>query len=59
MAWIYFLVLGPPVAGVVLAFVWWLIWGRKSPLPGGTVAWVTLLAGLVLVFGGVAREFTD
>lgn len=54
MVWLYFIVLGPVVAGMVLASLWWLIRGRKRPLPGGGVAACTLAAGLILVLGGVA-----
>jgi hypothetical protein len=54
MVWLFFLVLGPVLAGVVLAFVWWLVRGRKTDLPSARVRALFLAAGLLLVFGEVA-----
>lgn len=47
---LYLSVFGSLVAGVVLALVWWLIWGRKAALPTGPARGFTLAAaGLVLL----------
>lgn len=54
MAWFYLWTLGPVIAGVVLAFVWWLIWARRKGLPGGSVGAFSLAAGLLLLLGGFA-----
>lgn len=59
MAWLYFMVLGPVAAGIVLASVWWLVRGRDSGLPGGSLAAFSLAAGLTLLFGGVAVRLMD
>jgi hypothetical protein len=53
MAWLYFMVLGPVAAGIVLVVVWWLIWGRKMGLPAGTAGASALAAGLILLLVGV------
>jgi len=53
MAWLYFMVLGPVAAGIVLVVVWWLIWGRKMGLPASTAGASALAAGLILLFVGV------
>ncbi|WP_300267588.1 hypothetical protein [Microbacterium sp.] len=48
MAW-FFLVWGSLIAGLVLSFVWWLIWGRRTRLSAGSVGVISLAAGLLLV----------
>ena len=53
MAWFNFLVMGPFVAGIVLALVWRLTGGRKSGLLADGIG-VSVVAGLVLVMGGAA-----
>ena len=53
MTWFYFVMLGPVFASILLALVWWLIWGRKRQLAGGGgVGAFTVTAGLLLG-GGV------
>lgn len=54
MAWLYLLIFGPLVAGVILALVWWLIWGRKTALPVGPARGFTLAAGLLGLLGEIA-----
>lgn len=54
MAWLYFSVLGPVVAGVVLAVVGWLIRGRAAALPRGAAAAFSLAAALLLILAAVA-----
>lgn len=56
MVWLYSIVLGPVVAGVVLATIWWLLRGRTHGLPGGGLSAFALAAGLTLVLGGVAER---
>lgn len=53
MALLYFMVLGPVAAGIVLALAWWLTWGRKEGFPTGRVGASALAAGLILLLGGV------
>ena len=53
MVSLFFLILGPVLAGIILGLAWWLIWGRKKRLPGGSVGAFSLVAGLLLVFGMV------
>ncbi|MHA6695560.1 hypothetical protein [Homoserinimonas sp. A520] len=54
MGWYYLMVWGSVLAGVALALVWWLISGRKTRFPGGSVAAFSLAAGLLLVLGAIA-----
>src|SRR5690554_312988 len=58
MAELFLMVLGPVFAGVVLAFVWWFIRGRKNRIPRSRASAFSLAAGLLLVFGGVAARLT-
>lgn len=45
---------GPLVVGIVLALVWWLIWGRRAGLRFGAVGGFTLAAGLFVLLGEAA-----
>ncbi|MHA6670100.1 hypothetical protein ACX3O0_14660 [Homoserinimonas sp. A447] len=54
MGWYYLMVWGSVLAGVALALVWWLILGRKTRFPGGSVAAFSLAAGILLVLGAIA-----
>ena len=56
---LFFWVLGPVTAGIVLASVWALVWGRKWRLPGGDLGAFSLAAGLTLVVGGVVVRLMD
>lgn len=57
MWWLYLLVFGSLLAGVVLALVWWLIWGRKAALPAGPVRGFTFAAGLLVLLGEIVVRF--
>ncbi len=57
MWWLYLLVFGSLLAGIVLALVWWLIWGRKAALPAGPVRGFTLAAGLLVLLGEIVVRF--
>lgn len=59
MVWLFFMVLGPVAAGIVLASVWWLVWGLKRGQPGGNLGAFSLAAGLALLLGGVAVRLMD
>lgn len=53
MAWLYFLVFGPVLVGLVLAFLWWLIRGRRAGSPVGVALGFTLAAGLIALLADV------
>lgn len=53
MTVLYFMVLGPVLAGIILAVVWWLLSGRKQVLPRGSISTFTVVTGLLLVLTGV------
>ena len=57
MPWLLISVFGPPLAGVVLAVLWWLIRRRAMRSLVGVVAVVTLLAGLLGVLAEVLIRF--
>lgn len=62
MIWIYLLVLGPMVAGLIVAVVWWLIRGRHTSLPRDTAGASSagaspVTAGLILILGGIPTLF--
>jgi hypothetical protein len=54
MSWLFIMALGPVIAGVILASLWWLVRGRKRGLPSGALGVFALAAGLTLVIIGVA-----
>lgn len=56
MFWLVSLVLGPVIAGIILAVAWWLIWGRRNAPPATGVGASFLAAGLLLVLGGAATR---
>ena len=56
MVGLFFLVWGSLITGIVLSFGWWLIWGRRTRLPGGSVGAISLATGLLLVAGEVAMR---
>lgn len=57
MLWLYLVVFGSLLAGIVLALVWWLTRGRKTTLPVGPVSAFTLAAGLLALLGEVVTRF--
>lgn len=59
MMWLYLLVFGSLIAGVILALLWWLIWGRKRGLPVGSVSRFTLAAGLLFPLGEIVMRLMD
>jgi hypothetical protein len=59
MVWFSFMVMGPVVAGLVIAFAWWLIRGRGLGLPGGRPAKFSLAAGVTLLTGAVVVRLMD
>ncbi len=59
MAVLYLLVFGPLAAGLILAFVWWLLWGRKAALPLGAARGFTLAAGLLALLGEFTVRLAD
>lgn len=57
MAWLYVMVFGSLLAGLVGALVWWLISGRKVALLAGPVRWFTFAAGLLALLGEITTRF--
>ncbi|WP_104191257.1 hypothetical protein [Cryobacterium sp. Y82] len=53
MVWLFLIVLGPVVAGIILALAWWAFLGRKRQQRGGGVSAFSMAAGLLLGVGGV------
>lgn len=56
MTWLYLWVFGSLVAGIIVALVWWLTWGRKAVLPVGPLGGFTLAAGLLALLGEVVTR---
>jgi len=59
MTWLYLLVFGSFVAGIILALAWWLIWGRRAGLPFGPASGFTITAGLLVLVGDIVRRLLD
>ncbi|TDW29207.1 hypothetical protein [Cryobacterium psychrophilum] len=59
MTWLYLLVFGSLVAGIILALAWWLIWGRRAGLPFGPASGFTITAGLLALVGDIVRRLLD
>src|SRR5690554_6169870 len=55
---IYLWVFGPALAGILVALAWWFVAGRGKGLPAGLAGVFTLVAGLLLVLGGLTQRLT-
>lgn len=57
MWWLYLEVFGSMLMGIVLALVWWFIWGRKMTLPVGSAGGFAVAAGLLALLHETVMRF--